>query len=104
MALKLISIVIFFFEHYHLEIAKSRYTIQMDFDIQFDVPNNDHNVSSRMPHHKSHSSANQKLVSTNKIGPRNKLHNTKSRSLTGRFRLILETCCSDFLQIIFGND
>ena len=86
MTLNLIAIVIFFFVHYHLEIAKSKYTIQVDFDVTFDVPNDNHNVSSWMPHHKSFSSVNQKLVSTNEIGPRKKLHNTKSRSLTGKFR------------------
>ena len=37
MTLKLISIIIFFFEHYNLEIAKSKYIIHMDFDIQFDI-------------------------------------------------------------------
>ena len=83
MILKWISIVIFFFEHYYLEIANSKHIIQMDIDIPFDVPNHKHNVSSKMPHHKSHSLVNQKLVSRNGIGPRNKIHKTKSRSLTG---------------------
>ena len=83
MILKWISIVIFFFEHNYLVIAKSKYDIQIDLDIQFDVPTHDHNLSSKMPHHKSHSSVNQKLVSRNGIGPRYKVHMTKSRSLSG---------------------
>ena len=84
MILKLISISIFFFEHNHLEIAKSKYVIQMDVDIQVDVPNHNHNnVSSKMSHHTSHSSVNQKLFSRNGIGPRYKVRKTKSRSLTG---------------------
>ena len=86
MPLNWIIVVIFFFGHYHLEIAKSKYDIQIDFDIQFDVPNHNHNVSSKMPHHKSHSSVNQKLVSRNGIGPMDKVHKAKSRSLTGLFR------------------
>ena len=83
MTLKLISIAIFFFEHYHLEVAKSKYIIQTDFDIPFDIPNYNHNVSSTLPHHKAHSSVNRKLDARNGIGPRNKVHNTKSRSITG---------------------
>ena len=86
MTLNWITILVFFIGHYHLEIAKSKYIIQTDFDIQFDVPNHNHNVSSRMPHHKSHYLVNQKFVSTNKIGPTKKLHNTKSRTQTGKFR------------------
>ena len=86
MILKWISIFIFFFIHYHFEIANSKHIIQMDFDIQFDVPNHNHNVSSKMSHHKSHSSVNQTLVSRNGIGPRYKVHKAKSRSLTGLFR------------------
>jgi len=81
MVLKWISIVIFFFEHSYLEIAESKYDIQIDFDIQFDVPNHNHNVSSQQK--KSHSSVHQKLVSRNGIDPRYKAHKTKSRSLTG---------------------
>ena len=84
MTLNWITILVFFIGHYHLEIAKSKYIIQTDFDIQFDVSNHNHNVSSSMPHHKSYSSVNQKLVST--IGPTKKLHTTKSRTLTGKFR------------------
>ena len=83
MMLKWISIIIFFFEHGYLVIAKSKYDIQIDFDIQFDVPTQKHNVSSKMPHHKSHSSVSQKLVSRNGIAPRYKVHKTKSRSLAG---------------------
>ena len=83
MVLKWISIVIFFFEHNYPEIAQSKYDMQIDFDIQFDVPNRNHNVSSKMQQKKSHSSVNQKLVSRNGIDPRYKIHKTKSRSLTG---------------------
>ena len=83
MTLKLISIAIFFFEHYHLEVPKSKYIIQTDFDIPFDIPNYNHNVSSTLPHHKTHASVNQKLDSRNGISPRSKVHKTKSRSLTG---------------------
>jgi len=77
--------IIFFFEHYYPEIAEPNYIIQMDVDIPFDVPNHDHNVSSKMPQSKSHSSVNQKLVSSDYSegnGQRHKLHKTKSRSLT----------------------
>ena len=83
MTLKKELIIIFFFAQYFLEIAKSKYDIQIDFDIQFDVPTQKHNVSSKMPHHKSHSSVSQKLVSRNGIAPRYKVHKTKSRSLAG---------------------
>ena len=83
MTIKLISIAIFFFEHYYLETAKSKDIIQMDFDIQFDIPNHNHNASSTLPRHKAHSSVNRKLDARNGIGPRNKVHNTKSRSLRG---------------------
>ena len=83
MTIKLISIAIFFFEHYYLETAKSKDIIQMDFDIQFDVSNHNHNVSSTLPHHKAHTSVNQKLDSRNGISPRSKVQKTKSRSLTG---------------------
>ena len=62
MILKWISTFIFFFIHYYFEIANSKHIIQIDFDIQFDVPNHNHNVSSKMPHHNSHSFVNQKLV------------------------------------------
>ena len=86
MIIKWISLVIFFFQHYYLEVASSEHIIQMNFDIQFDVPNHNHNVSSKMSHHKSHSSVNQTLVSRNRIGPRYKVHKAKSRSLTGLFR------------------
>ena len=81
-----ISLIIFFFENHCLEIAKAKYIIQKDIDIQFDVPNHNHNVSSKMPQSKLHSSVNQKLVSSDYSdgnGQRHKLHKTKSRSLTG---------------------
>ena len=83
MILKWISIFIFFFIHYYLEIANSKHIIQMDFDLQFDVPNHNHNVSSKMQQKKSHASGHQKLVSRNGNDPRYKVHKTKSRSLTG---------------------
>ena len=83
MTIKLISIAIFFFEHYHLEVANSKYIIQTDFDIPFDIPNYNHNVSSTLPHHKAHTSVNRKFDSRNGIGPRSKVQKTKSRSLTG---------------------
>ena len=83
MTLKLISIAIFFFEHYHLEVPKSKYIIQTDFDIPFDMPNHNHNVSSTLPHHKANASVSQNLDSRNGISPRSKVHKTKSRSLTG---------------------
>ena len=83
MILKWISTFIFFFIHYYLKIANSKHIIQMDFDIQFDIPNHNHNASSTLPRHKAHSSVNRKLDARNGIGPRNKVHNTKSRSLRG---------------------
>ena len=86
MVLKWISIVILFFKYNYLEIAKSKYDIQIDFDIPIDVPNYNHNVSSKMQQQKSHSSVIQKLVSRNGNGPRYKVQKTKSRSLTGLFR------------------
>ena len=86
MVLKWIFIAILFFKHNYLEIVKLNHDVKIDFDIQLDVPNHNHNVSSEMLHHKSHSSAKQKLVSRNGIGPRYKVHKAKSRSLTGLFR------------------
>ena len=68
---------------YFPEIAKSKYNIQIDFNIPIDVPNYNHNVSSKMQQKKSHSSGKQKLVSRNGTDPRYKVHTTKSRSLTG---------------------
>ena len=82
----MVLIIIFFFAQYFPEIAKSKYDIQIDFDIQIDVPNYNHNVSSKMQQQKSHSSVIQKLVSRNGNGPRYKVHKAKSRSLTGLFR------------------
>ena len=86
MTLKKELIIIFFFAQYFLEIAKSKYDIQIDFDIQIDVPNDNHNVSSKMQQQRSHSSVNQKLASRYGISPEYKLRKTKSRSLTGLFR------------------
>ena len=83
MILRSISIIILFFEHYYLEIAKPKYIIQMDADIPFNVPNNNHNVSSKMSQHKSHSYVNRKLVSSDGNGQRCKVHKAKSRSLIG---------------------
>ena len=82
----MVLIIIFFFAQYFPEIAKSKYDIQIDFDIPIDVPNYNHNVSSKMQQQKSHSSVIQKLVSRNGNGPRYKVQKTKSRSLTGLFR------------------
>ena len=79
-------IVIFFFAQYFSEIAKSKYDFQIDFDVQIDVPNYNHNVSSNIQQKKSRSSGIQKLVSRNGNGPRYKVQKTKSRSLTGLFR------------------
>ena len=78
-----ISLIIFFFENHYLEIAKAKYIIQKDIDIQFDVPNHNHNVSFKMSQHKSHSNVNQKLVASDGNGQKYKVHKTKSRSLTG---------------------
>ena len=86
MILKMVIKIIFYFAQYFPEIAKSKYDIQIDFDIQIDVPNYNHNVSSKMQQQKSHSSVIQKLVSRNGNGPRYKVQKTKSRSLTGLFR------------------
>ena len=86
MVLKWIFIVILFFKHNYLDIVKPNHDIKIDFDIQLDVPNHNHNVSSKMSHDKSHSSVNQTLISRNGIGPRYKVHKAKSRSLTGLFR------------------
>ena len=83
MVLKWIFIVILFIKHNYLENVKPNHDIKIDFDIQFDVPNHNHNVSSKMSHHTSHSSVNQKLVSRSGIGPRYKVRNRKSRTLTG---------------------
>ena len=86
MVLKCIFIVILFFKHSYPEITKSNHDINIDFDIQLDVPNHNDNLSSMMSHQTSHSSVNQTLVSRNGIGPRYKVHKAKSRSLTGLFR------------------
>ena len=60
MVLKCIFIVILFFKHNYLDIAKPNHDIKIDFDIQLGVPNHNHNVSSKMSHHKSNSSVNLK--------------------------------------------
>ena len=86
MVLKWVFIVILFFKHNYLEITKSNHDIKIDFDIQLDVTNHNHNATSNMSHNKSHSSVNQKLVSRNDIGSKDKVHKAKSRSLTGLFR------------------
>ena len=83
MVLKWVIINTFFFAHYCLEIVKSKCNIQIDFDIQYDVPNHDYNVSSKFPKDNSHSSIDQRLFSGYGIGPRYKVRKTKSRSLSG---------------------
>merc|ERR1712136_612155 len=92
MVLKCISILILFFTYNYLEIAKSKYDIQIDFDIQLDVPNHGQNVRSNMSHYKSHSSVNQQLVSRNGFGQRYKVHKAKSRSLTGTPNDVTKCC------------
>ena len=86
MVLKWISIVMLFIKYNYLELAKSKYDIQIDFDIEIDAPNHNHNANSKLQMTKSHSFVNQELVSRLGIGPRYKVHKTKSRSLTGSFR------------------
>ena len=78
-----ISLIIFLFENRYLEIAKAKYIIQMDVDIQFDVPNHNHNVSFKMPHHKLYSTVKRKQASNDGNGQKYKERKTKSRSLTG---------------------
>jgi len=78
----MVLIIIYFFAQYFPEIAKSKNDIQIDFDIQIDVPNYNHNVSSKMQQQRSPSSVIQKLVSRHGNGPRYKVQKTKSRSLT----------------------
>ena len=70
---------------YFPEIAKSKYNIQIDFNIPIDVPNYNHNVSYKMQQQKSRSSVIQKLVSRNGKDPRYKVQKIQSRSLTGLF-------------------
>ena len=94
MILKTVLIIIFFFAKHFPEITKSKYDIQIDFDIRIDVPNYNHNVSSNIQQKKSRSSGIQKLVSRNGNGPRYKVQKTKSRSLTGLFRL--QDCLDSF--------
>ena len=99
MVLKWIFIVILFITLNYLENVKANHDIKIDFDIQFDVPNHNHNVSSKESYHKTHSSFNQTLVSGNGTGPRYKVHEAKSRSITGLFRQKLENMLFSFLQI-----
>ena len=91
------SLIIFFFENQYLEITKAKYIIQMDVDIQFDVPNHNHNVSFKIPQRKSHSTDNPKLISSDGNGQKYKVHKSKSRTLTGQFRLKLENKLFSFL-------
>ena len=84
------SLTVFFFENQYLEITKAKYIIQMDVDIQFDVPNHNHYVSSKIPQHKSHSNGNPKLISSDGNGQKYKVHKSKSRTLTGQLTLKLE--------------
>ena len=79
----LIFLIIIFFENHYLEISKAKNIIQMDVDIQFDVPNHNHNASFKMSQHKSNSTDKQKLIYSDGNGQRYKVHKTKSRSLTG---------------------
>jgi len=95
MVLKWISIVTLFFKYNYLDIAKSKYDIQIDFDISFYVPNHNHSISSKIPIYKSNSSVNQKLVSRNGFGQRYKVHKAKSRSLTGMTHLSNMPCKDD---------
>jgi len=95
MVLKWISIVTLFFKYNYLDIAKSKYDIQIDFDISFYVPNHNHSISSKIPIYKSNSSVNQKLVSRNGFGQRYKVHKAKSRSLTGMAHLSSVPCKDD---------
>jgi len=93
----MVLIIIFFFVQYFPEIAKSKYDIQIDFNIPIDVPNYNHNVSSKMLQQKSRSSVIQKLVSRNGNGPRYKVQKTKSRSLTAIVEAETdgEKCCRE---------
>ena len=84
MILKWVCIVTVLLAYYHFNIVNSKYVIQIDFNLQFDVPNHNHNVSSKMPKHKLHSSVNEKLISIYEISPRYKLNRAKSRSLAGK--------------------
>ena len=79
-------IVIVFFAQYFSEIAKSQYDFQIDFDVQIDVPNYNHNVSSKMQQQRSPSSVIQKPVSRHGNGPSYKVQKAKYRSLTGLFK------------------
>ena len=82
--LKWVCIITLLLAYYHFNIVYSKYVIQIDFNVQFDVPNQNHNVSSKMTKHKLHSSGNKKLISNYEISPRYKLNKARSRSLAGK--------------------
>ena len=84
MTLKWFSKVTVLLVHLYFNIVYSKYIIQIDFNFQFDVPNQNHNVSSKMTKHKLQSSGNKKLISNYKISPRYKLNKARSRSLAGK--------------------
>ena len=86
MNLKWVSLVTVLFAYYHFNIVYLKYIIHIDFNLQFDVPNHNHNVSYKMPKYKLLSSGNKKLISNNGISPKYKLHKGKSRSLAGKKR------------------
>ena len=88
MIIKWVSIVTVLLVYYHFNIVYSKYTIQIDFNHQFDVPYHNHNFSSKMPKYKLLSSVNKKLISNYGISPRYKPHKAKSRSLAGKKRWI----------------
>ena len=84
MILKWVCIITVLLAYYHFNIVYSKCVIQIDFNFQFDVPNQNHNVSSKMQKHKLHSSVNKKLSSNNEISPRHKLNKAKARSISGK--------------------
>ena len=77
---------------YCLFLAKSKSMIELDFDVQFDTPNDDHTRRSKIARNKlrgRYSSVNQNLVSSNgitQILPRYEGPKSKSRSLKGWFK------------------
>ena len=84
MILMWVCIIEVLLAYYHFNIVYSKYAIQIDFNLQFDVPNQNHSVSSKMPKHELHSSLNKKLISDYEISPSYKLNKAKSRSLAGK--------------------
>ena len=84
MILKWVSIVTVLLAYYHFNIVFSKYDIQIDFNLQFDQPNQNHNVSSNMLKHELHSSVNKTRISNYEISPRYELNKAKSRSLAGK--------------------